>query len=1777
MRKQTKAIFSIFLSVMLIISTIPFSGLSASAKEKTIYEYLTDSGSLSDENITVHSGVSWDSNENAASFNGTGEAYIQINNAPFENVSKKSGFTVSVDVKRNSSNGNYARILDFSNGTTSNYFAMNAGSDSSDAFVRYCVFTKLNGAETRYYGSGSGDGTVIYSRANFLEQQAAGQWHNVKVSVFRFGNAGRLYYYFDNVLYYIYDVANYESYIESFKNYTTYYIGKSIWNDPLLNGYLKNLKITVGVPDEERELFHYTFDSGTEFGDTQSSSAATLAYSWQETGYQQFSDHIWLRDGWMYAHVPGIIRDERYNKNWKIDFSFSLTDSGIGANRLERMLGISSVEVGADFGGIKSFGVSSNGKIYFNTNDFNSPLGDTGVNLKDYFFGDGNENNQKPLKLTYAYHNGIISVLMNDEVKFSADVSSNADFFEGIKSVTIGGRNGIGNWMDIFDLSAYSYQKNEDEISYLAAKYLNNDISSNDVDASPSLSVQGNGAEWVEKDGYKVAHMLGQNSTDASVKNHYLYLPKNQLGSVLSAADEYSGITVSFMGKRNSDSWQRFFELTNVNSGFGGDDKNNYLYFATGGNINARVNGGEDASVPNIGDLENWHLWTITVVQGGIIVYRDGVKLGATTTNRLSPSWFDRLLDDTMLLIGAASPNWDPGSDFWMRDFRLYSAALSQKQVDQLYASSARDFLANSLKEAAANYENKIKSGNIYNNTKAAYDAYVYVNRLIDALEFGNADVDGESITKAITALNSAVNNMTGFSRTFSVPAGSAEKWASHDAHGAAVYIDELYHNVLWSGGIPMAAPGENDYSSATAIGNEVNTYGGSNKNSIRPVIYRESAVLVYTGINGDDPRMPVMFRCRGWKGGSGTFKQRHRAVYIDSNAQGMYLNHNWRGTDGQLNLVYSWFYHGEKNVRYWNNGDIYYEVSSGGSGAKCFCYANVMNFNGSNQFASNQYSKTVNGITWGFIYSNNNDTSNASQTATEGEYPSNNQNDSTYQTSNRPIYVINYAAVLNELNSAATFAKNNISGYKEGGLGEFFAKYDAATALDPNSYGGGNWDSDQAGKVEACALGIKNVVEGLKNVSKTGDVYSNLRNEMGSSHNGFNSAKSDYFGSELETAYTTSSIAVFKEKYEKAMREMALLVDNPYKSTVTSTYTALSNAHHSLARKADFSTLFSAYEARLNYSNSAMMNLCTTASVEAFRNALVNETKYAHYTVAQQNETPISEQSLIDDEIEFINTGSSSYLDFTKSLDSLNAAYEEADDALMALDNQPALYTWADLEKLVETIENSEKYLNATSAEKRDFGIKSDGNAIDNLAQTISDELNSLSASSIDLSAYNALWESAQSVDSDAYDYPASTLQRDLNTYKKFVYGPAVTYTNLSGETATINVLKSGVSSATVDAAISILQSSFTNHTRMYKINISHGTLSDVNGITFIGGKYKEDGDNGGYLATYGTKMNLTSDFENAAWYMEYYSETASRNEQYQDIGKTYSANVFGNINISVKTENDGNKVSIIRSYSDNARTPIQLVDYAASSYTVPSAPALPYYTFSGYTLNGNPVSAGDIVPVDEDITIIANYTATEGLPFAINVEGQEGTSASYNDRVSLLGNADTYAWVEKSKTSNSYKPFYIGKDVEFYATEETTLKPVTQAEFESGNYMLPWINIRQSGAYVINDNGKKKVSFNGQFVTDGAYNISEYGVLLGKGTANGNISESDVKLENIGTSDEYTLTRFKSTKDVGAHQFTISVNGLSGNVIYKGYISYVNEQGITQTVYTDPIVETL
>ena len=159
MKKLSKRMLALMLALVMAMPVILAMPFSASANAGNVYEYLNNSSSLSSNTLGTVSNVVWDNNENAAYFSGS-NSYLTISNTPLQSVTADSGFTISLDVKRGTNNGEWARIFDFGNGQ-SNYFAINGGRNRglSGDTRRFCVLTKLNGSEIRYYADGGGQGT----------------------------------------------------------------------------------------------------------------------------------------------------------------------------------------------------------------------------------------------------------------------------------------------------------------------------------------------------------------------------------------------------------------------------------------------------------------------------------------------------------------------------------------------------------------------------------------------------------------------------------------------------------------------------------------------------------------------------------------------------------------------------------------------------------------------------------------------------------------------------------------------------------------------------------------------------------------------------------------------------------------------------------------------------------------------------------------------------------------------------------------------------------------------------------------------------------------------------------------------------------------------------------------------------------------------------------------------------------------------------------------------------------------------------------------------------------------------------------------------------------------------------------------------------------------------------------------------------------------------------------------------------------------------------------
>ena len=1761
MKNISKRILSVLMAAIMVVASIPAISVFAypsPVTEDEVYEYLTDKANFqSSTNMSIHSGVSWSDSENAAYFNGgDNTAYIDLTNQPFKNITPASGFTVSVDIKRNSGDKEYARIIDFSDGSTNNYFAINAGQNSKD--TRYCVFTRLNNTEKRYYANGGSDGDELYtikdsnnSNINFLSSEGDSQWHNIKVSMFKIGDAGRVFYFIDNRLYYVYSCANnFDDYLNSFKNYTHYYIGWSIFDDPNLDGYVKNLKIYKGVDKKTAELGHWTFNNTLK--DTNDSNELADMQNWGGSPQNQ-TDHMYLRDGWLAGNAPSLMRDSRYKKNWRIDFEFNMTDTGLGANRLEHVLGISNQSgITTGYNGAQSFGMSTNGKIYFNTTDFdNGAIGDTGFNLKPY------TNNKEHFILTYAYHNGVISVLLNYELKFSADVSSNSSFFENIQSFTVGGRNAVGVSMDLWDLTVYSYQETGDLDDHMKGRYFVGDVTDNDALEDYDLSTSGSGAEWVSDiDGKQAAHFLGANATNSS---NYLYMPKDKVRSMLSSSSVASGMSFSFYSKSlHTDSWQRLFELTNVNAAYSGGSGNKYVMFTSQNSGSSHFRYGDAIELNNIGGVDSWHIWTVTVQEGALIVYRDGAKVSSSYNKNIDINWFREVLGSGMMLFGASTYS-DAGFDGYIRDFRVYDIALSSSQVTEVYNDtlagvsyngevSAEELatLLAQLKAACSAYESKMSNmgSNFLTNTKAAYDAYVVANRYIDAIEYGeNTNLKKKTVKAVISDLQNKTNAMGAWSYKTATAHG---RFTGDNNNVSDEDYAQTYQNVIFASEVT------NDQAGATVWEPEMSIYNNDEK--CDPRLYHPVAVLMYDGQK--TPAMPVYSFFRHWCTAFHTYNIYYYALFIAENGNGMELRNKWHGNQNEsFNFQWNYLSNGEKNVDYSDTTSMSDHKSvtfTFSSGNWQMAYANLMYFGGS--MGNSEYLRTIT-PTWGMNFGNNGN--DIKKLRVQGS---------------KSIYVVNYKAIRDKLLAAKSTCAN-VANYKEGQLSTFFRGCDEATAIDPQ--GGYNWSKDSAGSLASnLANDISTAISHINTIDSD-TTYPQLRAEMHTAHASHptgNSAKTDYeAGAAALTAdYTTSSVSRFRNAYEMARWHMSVLNDWGYDHGSTPASGRLSElveSHAGLDALADFTALDAAKDAALSeVDTSAVTAAYTTTSVANAKAYLQNAEQFPIEYTADRADTGISQNSAISAEAaKFANWKNAGYLDKVADLTLLENAYETGDTLLTGMVGKAAQYDKASVDALIEKVTDSDvsAYLDATAEQKADFG-QSDESAANELAQEILDAIDGLTLvveteiPEVDLSAYESAVNKLNNLDPDAYDSTADSISSAINGVNETV-GATTDY-----EGDTINVVDTNASMADVNASTSRILSALTASIRHYDI-VDKSGASVISEITSNNGTFE------GNEATYGTTINFRTNDRETAWFLEIETSTTHKKMAFQGYGRGLSTKVLGKTTVKAvkRSETNNCRILISRDYSNDERTPVAYADFVPSGteFEIPVAPAIAYYTFDGYYIDDNKITAASIM-VTEDVEIVAKYTLNQDAGCAINATDINGDaipsdSVMYNDKVELSGGAGTYGWIEEI-APNKFRPFYAGENVSFLATESATLLAVDSEHF---NFNTPCINLRKSGVIV---SGTKTI-FNAQLF-DAGCDVSEYGILIGapKGENPVMPTGDQLTVENSGLKDGYTVIRAKSTRLVGANQFAIAINNLPDDFIYRGYVIYHDGTSF-QTTYTD------
>ena len=538
--------------------------------------------------------------------------------------------------------------------------------------------------------------------------------------------------------------------------------------------------------------------------------------------------------------------------------------------------------------------------------------------------------------------------------------------------------------------------------------------------------------------------------------------------------------------------------------------------------------------------------------------------------------------------------------------------------------------------------------------------------------------------------------------------------------------------------------------------------------------------------------------------------------------------------------------------------------------------------------------------------------------------------------------------------------------------------------------------------------------------------------------------------------------------------------------------------------------------------------------------------------------------KSLVDDYNAYKTPDS--HADFTE----LRRAYSKGNDILLGLDEKVARYDTTSVQALIDALGNSQvvEYLSAEDISEYGTSDEAVANA---LAQDIYFACASLNEiiGDADMSAYSAAAETINSLDKDVYS-DTKSIGSATRIANILIGTTAINYADaLNGEnTSTISCFNGAPTQQNVDYATRTIIDALYVSVKYYNIVTNDSTID----ISFQNGT--STGEESPYSATYGSNVIAHSNNNETAWYMDFSSESTSRSKQYQGYGESFATKVVADINIYAekRTEATPNRVRIIRNYSnDSEKTPVQLISFVENSYTLPEAPAYSSYSFSGYEVGGEIKSANDVIEINGDTDIKAIYTYNGSAEYAVNASALENgkgfnDSVAYNTKIELEGGDNSYAWIEEVSTGK-FRPFAIGSDITFFATESITLIAVTEEEFNSYNFSLPVINMRKDG-YITNGT---KVVFNAQVVEMGSA-VREYGIIIGVSKNGEPINSNDITAENAGSYEDYDIIRAKSTKSVGANQFSIGINGLAGkDFVYRGYVIYEKTNREYVTVYTD------
>lgn len=354
------------------------------------------------------------------------------------------------------------------------------------------------------------------------------------------------------------------------------------------------------------------------------------------------------------------------------------------------------------------------------------------------------------------------------------------------------------------------------------------------------------------------------------------------------------------------------------------------------------------------------------------------------------------------------------------------------------------------------------------------------------------------------------------------------------------------------------------------------------------------------------------------------------------------------------------------------------------------------------------------------------------------------------------------------------------------------------------------------------------------------------------------------------------------------------------------------------------------------------------------------------------------------------------------------------------------------------------------------------------------------------------------------------------------------------------------------------------------------------------------------------------------AAWNYHYKANTSESVDKYMFTAKAIGFIVRGDAYVT-STPADAPDSNYLVTIKDANSDKVLLAEVSDGEYTLPKAPARPYYNFVNYVVDGVAYNVGDVITLTANTTVEAVYAAKEENTFDIIfydgyancIDGNvadEVVGAKYDDVVTFTSE-NAYAWVDSrvsmdgdasyftvlhygpTYSFNVYKSMadtdeYYGGLVALSQEDYNNLQRENQNDIletpdgvqitpVSGNiydgYVYseakPFVAAHNVPVPKYSESNVEKFTLIGFTAAPAGYTVVEHGFLFTRNADVSSMTVEDVDMKNV--------VRMKSSNTTVGDQFVVDIKNPAASVSFKysAYAVIKDAEGNTSYIYSNII----